>query len=94
MTLSKDVVHHLQTLARLKLPQDQEDRLLQELDSILQHVQALNAVDVSSVVPMTHAVPASLHLREDQVCSGVGVEGLHSSAGRDGPYVRVPKIIE
>ncbi|MEW5850049.1 MAG: Asp-tRNA(Asn)/Glu-tRNA(Gln) amidotransferase subunit GatC [Myxococcota bacterium] len=94
MPISHDGVRHLMSLVRLKLPEAEVARLGQDLDSILGHVQQLQQVDVSAVQPMTHAVPATLQVREDEQVLGLGPKGLEGSAGREGAFVRVPKIVE
>ena len=69
-TITRSEVEELAQLARLRLGEDELERLRGELGAILEYVDALRAVDTEGVVPMTHAVPLDCPVRPDD--SGVG----------------------
>lgn len=94
MPFAKEDMQHLEALARLKLPQEAAGKIAADLQAILGHVGVLEAVDVSRVAPMTHAVAQAQPLREDAAAPCLGPAGLAGSAGRDGDFVRVPRIVE
>ena len=82
-------------LARLALTDAELDRFAAELTTILDHVAALAEVDTDGVEPMTHAVPITLRLRDDEPRPSLPVE----VALADAPSVRddhfeVPAIIK
>ena len=81
-------------LARLRLPEAGIDSMARDLESILGHVEVLKQADVGGVEAVTHAVPATLPLREDVPVTGLGPAGLEGSASRLGEFVKVPKIVE
>lgn len=56
MKLTKDDVAHLSRLARLKQNDSQIEKMTQEVGSILEYVEGIQKVDVSSVEPF--AMPA------------------------------------
>lgn len=54
-------------LARLELSDAEAARMLDQLNSVLGLIEALQAVDTTGVTPMTHAGDLSLRLRPDEV---------------------------
>jgi aspartyl-tRNA(Asn)/glutamyl-tRNA(Gln) amidotransferase subunit C len=94
MHFSMDDMKRLARLSRLDLDDSQLSARQKDLESILGYVDRLEAVDVSGVSPMTHAVPMALYRRLDQALPGIGREGLKGSKGYEDGLVKVPKIIE
>ena len=89
----KDVLD-IARLARLHLEPDEVDRLTGELTTILEHMDALGAIDTEGVEPMTHAVPMRLRWRGDAVEGSLPVEAAVGPApDREGDQFRVPHII-
>jgi aspartyl-tRNA(Asn)/glutamyl-tRNA(Gln) amidotransferase subunit C len=82
-------------LARLALTDAELDRFAGELSAILDHVAALAEVDTDGVEPMTHAVPITLRLRDDEPRPSLAVEVALADAPavRDGCF-EVPAIIK
>jgi len=95
MMLTREEVEAIALLARLELAGDEVERMAGELGAILEHMEALAAVDTDGVDPMTHAVPMALRLRDDQVGESLPVEQALDQApdAADGCF-RVPHIIE
>ena len=97
MSLSLDEVRRIASLARLKLSPEEEQRFAGQLSAILDHVEALKALDVSGVEPMTHALAAGEApvLRPDEVRPGLSPEEAVAAApARVGTAFEVPRIIE
>jgi aspartyl-tRNA(Asn)/glutamyl-tRNA(Gln) amidotransferase subunit C len=97
VSLSLDEVRRIASLARLKLSPDEEERFAVQLSAILGYVEELNALDVSGVEPMTHALSAgeAPSLRADEERPGLGAEAAVAAApDRAGTHVKVPRIIE
>ena|SRR5687768_8276447 len=93
--LTPDDVAQIALLARLELGADEVDRLAGELGAILDHMQALAAVDTAGVEPMTHAVPMTLRLRADEVEPSLpAAEALAGAPDVADEQFRVPGIIE
>jgi aspartyl-tRNA(Asn)/glutamyl-tRNA(Gln) amidotransferase subunit C len=95
MALSPEQVRHVARLARLALSEEEQARFAGELSAILAHVEQLQAVDVSTVLPMTHAALQSAPLRADELAPSLGVTAaLQNAPDRSGSEFRVPAIIE
>lgn len=97
MSLSRDEVRRIAELARLKLSEEEERTFAVQLSAILEHVRALEELDVSGVEPMTHALAAGdvPALREDEARPGLGPEQAVAAApARVGTAFEVPRIIE
>lgn len=94
MAITAKEVHHVMALSRLRLPEQEVARITHDLESILVHVEELKKADVTGITAMVHAVPAQLPMREDVAVVGIGAKGLDGSAGKEGRFVRVPKIVE
>ncbi|MEI6805641.1 MAG: Asp-tRNA(Asn)/Glu-tRNA(Gln) amidotransferase subunit GatC [Myxococcaceae bacterium] len=94
MQFSHEDMTKLARLSRLALSEDELSARQRDLEQILSYVQTLQAIDVSEIKPMTHAVPMELHLRPDEPKPGVGRLGLMGSAGYEDGLIKVPKIIE
>jgi aspartyl-tRNA(Asn)/glutamyl-tRNA(Gln) amidotransferase subunit C len=94
-TLSYQEVAEIARLARLELTQGEIESLGAELSAILEHMDALKALDTQGVEPMTHAVPMTLRLREDEAGESLPVDrALSGAPDRAGDYFQVPNIIK
>jgi len=96
MALTREEVRHIARLARLELAPEEEARLAQQLSAILDYVKQLEALDVSQVEPMTHALAeGAVPLREDEVAESLAPEvALGNAPARAGTCFKVPRIIE
>jgi aspartyl-tRNA(Asn)/glutamyl-tRNA(Gln) amidotransferase subunit C len=95
MRLTPEEVDHVALLARLKLTGEERERFTTQLNSILEHFEQLQQIDTTGVPPMSHAVPMSNVLREDEPAPSLSPEEALSNApdqARD--CFRVPRVIE
>ena len=92
MITIKDV-QHVAKLARLALSQEEMEKFAPQLNSILEHVNALNEVDTTGVMPMAHSIKISNVMREDEVKQDYSREEMLKNAPEeeDG-FFKVPKI--
>lgn len=58
-------VRHVARLARLHLEPDERRRMELELSGILDHIDAIQALDLDGVEPTTHVVSLENVMRED-----------------------------
>ena len=58
-------VLHVARLARLRLSEEEVDRMAGEMSTILEHVETMNELDLEGIEPTTHVVPLQNVLRED-----------------------------
>jgi aspartyl-tRNA(Asn)/glutamyl-tRNA(Gln) amidotransferase subunit C len=94
MSFDQNELLKIAHLARLSLTADEVKRFQNELGPIVDFVAQLSEVDVTGVLPMSHAGDRSLHLCEDVSHPVLGLKCISSSAGYEDGLVRVPKIIE
>jgi aspartyl-tRNA(Asn)/glutamyl-tRNA(Gln) amidotransferase subunit C len=63
--IDRDQVLHVAKLARLRVSDDEVDRMAGELSKILEHVETMNELDLEGVQPTSHVVDLTNVLRED-----------------------------
>jgi aspartyl-tRNA(Asn)/glutamyl-tRNA(Gln) amidotransferase subunit C len=95
MRLTPEEVEHVALLARLKLTAAERERLTTQLNSILEHFEQLQQIDTNGVPPMSHAVPMSNVLREDEPAHSLAPgEALGNAPDQARDCFRVPRVIE
>jgi len=95
MRLTPEEVDHVALLARLKLAPEERERFTTQLNSILEHFEQLQQIDTAGVPPMSHAVPMSNVLREDEPAASLSPEeALRNAPDQDRDCFRVPWVIE
>jgi aspartyl-tRNA(Asn)/glutamyl-tRNA(Gln) amidotransferase subunit C len=65
--IDREQVLHVARLARLELTDDEVERMAGELSGILEHIDAISALDLDGVPPTSHVVDVPDALREDVV---------------------------
>jgi aspartyl-tRNA(Asn)/glutamyl-tRNA(Gln) amidotransferase subunit C len=63
--IDREQVLHVARLARLELTEDEVGRMAGELSGILEHIDAISALDLDGVPPTSHVVDVPDALRED-----------------------------
>ena len=63
--IDRDQVLHVAKLARLKLTDDEVERMSSELSTILDHIETIGELDLTDVAPTSHVVEIENVLRED-----------------------------
>ncbi|HLM25490.1 MAG TPA: Asp-tRNA(Asn)/Glu-tRNA(Gln) amidotransferase subunit GatC [Thermoleophilaceae bacterium] len=64
--IDRDQVLHVARLARLRLTDEEVQRMTAELQDILQHVEAIQALELDDVEPTSHVAPLENVLRADE----------------------------
>lgn len=95
MSLDKATVARIATLARIEVPESQQERLAGELSQILGWIEQLGEVDTDGVEPLRAVMPIQAHWRKDEVGDGDRAEDVLKNApkSQDGYFV-VPKVVE
>lgn len=95
MSLDKATVARIATLARIEVPEADQDRLATELSQILDWIEQLGEVDTDGVEPMRAVMPIKARWRPDQVSDGSRPADIlkNAPAAHDGFFV-VPKVVE
>jgi aspartyl-tRNA(Asn)/glutamyl-tRNA(Gln) amidotransferase subunit C len=88
-------VEHVARLTRLALTDAELERMREQLNSILAHLDTLRAVPTEGVEPTSHAVDVVNVMREDEVEPCLPHDAVLGNApDRSGEFFRVPRIIE
>ncbi len=95
MKINKETIEYVAHLARLDLEPDEIDHYTVQIDSILQYMDTLNALNTDEIESTSHAVPVECALREDAVRDSFPVDSsLANAPDRSGSFFKVPPIIE
>ena len=100
MSVDRQTVAKIAALARIRMDEGDLDRMVPELNGILDWVEQLGEVDVTGVEPMTAVIPQKLRLRDDVVdadpLTGGGVREavLANAPAAEHGFYGVPKVIE
>lgn len=95
MKITEEMVDYVSILSRLKLPQEEKERMTGELEQILVYMDVLDSLDTSGVEPMSHVFPLKNVLRPDEVVpSGDRAELLANAPVPDEEAFLVPKTVE
>ena len=95
MALNQETIKNLSTLSRLRLPAEREEKILGDLQSILDWVEQLKEVNIDGVEPLVSITEGTTPMREDVVTDGGIQTELMANAPEQvqGFYV-VPKVVE
>lgn len=100
MSVDKQTVAKIASLARIQMGDAELERMVPELNNILNWVEQLGEVDCSGVEPMTAVIANTLRLREDVVNADPLTGGdrrdaiLANAPAREHGFFGVPKVIE
>lgn len=100
MSVDKTTVAKIASLARIKMGDEELERMVPELNNILEWVEQLGEVDTSGVEPMTAVIPNALRLRDDVVDADPKTAGgrrddvLANAPVAEHGFFGVPKVIE
>ena len=96
MSVDKSTVIRISQLARIEVPECDQDQLVDELNNILTWVEQLDEVDTEGVMPMSSGLPGAVLLKREDL---VSAENRQPDILRNAPDSRsgffvVPKVIE
>ncbi|MEJ7789229.1 MAG: Asp-tRNA(Asn)/Glu-tRNA(Gln) amidotransferase subunit GatC [Thermoleophilaceae bacterium] len=83
--IDSEQVRYVARLARLRLSDEEVDRMTGELGSILDHIEKISALDLEGVEPTSHVVELENVLRPDEP---------HESLPRDVALAEAPDANE
>ena len=94
MSISRSEVEHVARLAHLDLSEEETERMLRDLNGILDYVECLEGVDIEGIDP-AHGESAETPLREDRTseCLDPGLATAGAPAA-DRDLFKVPPAIE
>src|SRR5438105_7556721 len=98
MKVTEQSVRYVADLANLELTSAERERMLRDLNNILEYIDRLNELDTTDVPPMSQAVTEGREkpaLRADELIPSLThSEALANAPATDGTYFKVPKVIE
>ena len=95
MALDKATVARIATLARIRVPESDQETLAGELSNILTWVEQLGEIETDGVEPMSSVAEMTLQMRDDTVTDGDRRDEILANApsAANGFFV-VPKVVE
>jgi aspartyl-tRNA(Asn)/glutamyl-tRNA(Gln) amidotransferase subunit C len=96
MNVTEKDVAYVADLANLELTDQERQRMLKDLNSILEYIDRLNELDTSDVPPMAQVFgQTDSALREDALRECLPHrEAMKNAPESDGEFFKVPKVIE
>jgi len=94
MKIDLQEIYQVARLARLKITEEEAERLMAQLNRILTYMDKLNELDTTGIEPMAHALPLTNAFRVDEVKPSLPPEEALANApqGRD-EFFTVPKVL-
>lgn len=94
MSLTREDVVKVSLLGRLRLRDDELDRMTHQLTQIVSYMELLSEVDTDQVEPMAHAVERSNVFAEDLPRPSLDRDvALSNAPKRDEECYRVPAVL-
>jgi aspartyl-tRNA(Asn)/glutamyl-tRNA(Gln) amidotransferase subunit C len=100
MSVTREEVAKIASLARISMDEDALDHMVPELNNILAWVETLGEVETSNVEPMAAVIPQAQRLRDDVVDADPLTGGgrrddvLANAPVAEHGFYGVPKVIE
>jgi aspartyl-tRNA(Asn)/glutamyl-tRNA(Gln) amidotransferase subunit C len=95
MPITRDDVEKTAQLARLDLKEDEKDRLVEQLSSILDQIAVIAEVDTSAIPPTAQVVALDNVMRSDEVCPSLPPNAVLANApDREGDFFKVRAVLE
>jgi len=89
--IEREQVLHVARLARLRLTDEEVERMTGELSTILDHIEKLSELDLDDVEPTSHVVELENVLRPDEPRPSLPRElAVEQAPDSDGTGFRVP----
>ena len=93
--ITRTDVEHVAALARLGLTEDEIERMVSQLNNILEAIAVLQDVDTSAVGPTAQVIPLENVMRDDEPRDGITRDAALANAPlREGAHLRVPVVLE
>ena len=94
MAISRDQVKKVSLLARLRLSEEELDRMTAEMGGILEYMDLLGEVDTEGIEPMAHALEVSDFFRADEVRPSLPRQrALANAPNHDDECYLVPAVL-
>lgn len=95
MSTDIQTIRKLAHLSRLEFSEEKEQKMLGDLNKILNWVDKLRELDTENIEPLTHMTAEVNVMREDVAKNTIThEEALLNAPKKDSDYFRVPKVLE
>lgn len=93
--IDAEQVRKVAGLARLQLTEGEIKEFTGQLGAILEYVEKMNELATDDVEPLAHCLPIGNVFRDDKVKPSLGAKRVLANApDRDGPFFKVPKVLD
>lgn len=94
MKITDEIVDHIAHLARLEFIGEDKQEIKQDMEKIINFMDALNSVDTTGVEPLIFMSDTVNVLREDVAVETISKEeALKNAPKKDSDYIRIPKVL-
>ena len=93
--MDKKTVTTISYLSRLKIDDEKEEKIIEDLDNIIKFVDQLNIIDTSDVAPLTNPLEKTAKTRKDIVTAkNLKKDLLEVAPSSNDGYFLVPRVVE
>lgn len=92
--INKKSLEHLASLARIEFKKGEEDKMLKDMEVILEHFKELQKVDTNDVEPMTGGTLLRSITREDAHKNNDTRRGAELFPDSHDGYLKVPNVFD
>ena len=93
--MDKKTVTTISYLSRLKIGDQKEEKIIEDLDNIIKFVDQLNVIDTSDVAPLTNPLEKTAKTRKDIVTAkNLKKDLLEVAPSSNDDYFLVPRVVE
>ena len=93
--MDKKTVTTISYLSRLKIDDQKEEKIIEDLDNIIKFVDQLNIIDASDVAPLTNPLEKTAKTRKDIVTAkNLKKDLLEVAPSSNDDYFLVPRVVE
>jgi aspartyl-tRNA(Asn)/glutamyl-tRNA(Gln) amidotransferase subunit C len=93
--MDKKTVTTISYLSRLKIDDEKEQKIINDLSNIIEFVDQLNEVDTTEITPLTNPLEKTAKTRKDIVTAkNLKKELLEVAPSANEDYFLVPRVVE
>ncbi len=93
--MDKKTVTTISYLSRLKIDDEKEDKIINDLDNIIAFVDQLNDADTNNIEPLSNPLEKTAKTRKDDVTAkNLKKELLEIAPSSNEDYFLVPRVVE
>lgn len=95
MSVSKDEVKYIASLAKLEFEESELEEFTKEFNQILNYIDKLNELDTEKIEPLSHPIEKKNVFREDEHKPSIDREtALKNAPDKNEEFFKVPKVIK